>query len=155
MDKITINKSETADSRTCDYSKVSKDTLRESTLKHILDVKKGIAFANRILHEKGKDHDWTKLGYISLFYKEFKNGFKTDKWWEMHQKTERHHLKDERYIPDDVNLFDILEMLIDEVMAGLARSEKYKKEPISKNLLMKAYENTIKLYLDNIEVEDD
>ena len=39
MDKIIINKSETTDTRTCDYSKVSKKQLLKSSEQHINDVR--------------------------------------------------------------------------------------------------------------------
>ena len=46
---IKIQKSSTADTRTCDVSKVTKDQLLESSLQHIEDVKKGMqSFENKL-----------------------------------------------------------------------------------------------------------
>ena len=84
---------------------------------------------------------------------DFKTGVKTTDWWKVHQKVERHHLKDKKHIQKNVNLLDILEMIVDGVMAGLARSGEYREESIPPDLLQKAYKNTIKLLLNNVEVE--
>jgi hypothetical protein len=70
----------------------------------------------------------------------------------MHQKVERHHLKNKEFIQDDVNLIDVLEQIIDGVMAGLARSGEYKQEEMPAELLEKAYKNTVSLILKNVEV---
>lgn len=39
-------------------------------------------------------------------------------------------------------------------MAGLARSGEYKKEDAPNGLLEKAFDNTIQLFLDNIEIKE-
>jgi hypothetical protein len=49
MDKIksraiVIKPSKTADSRTCDFTKVTKDELLESSKQHISDIKRGFEF---------------------------------------------------------------------------------------------------------------
>ena len=151
---IEINKSKGADSRTCDYTQVTKATLLENSEQHINDVQKGMLFFVGKLIETGQSHDKTKLSHIDDFYRDFQTGFKSKEWWKMHQKTERHHLRDPQYIQDDVNLVDILEMLTDGVMAGLARTGEYRKEPIPEELLRRAFDNTIKLLLENVKVVD-
>lgn len=150
---IKIKKSETADTRTCDYTKVTKEQLLASSKQHISDVRQGIQFFISMLEDASESHDYTKILFIDDFYNDFHNGFKTIDWYKMHQDTERHHLKDPQYIQDDVNLIDVLEMIVDNVMAGKARNGKYREEDIPKDLLIKAYKNTIKLLLDNVEVE--
>ena len=40
-------------------------------------------------------------------------------------------------------------------MAGMARSGEYRYEPLSDELLQKAYRNTAKLLLDNVEIENE
>jgi hypothetical protein len=42
--KIRIKESKTADSRTCNYSSVTKELLLESSKQHISDIKKGFDF---------------------------------------------------------------------------------------------------------------
>lgn len=141
---MEIEKSETADSCSCNYENVTYEDILKSTKSHISDVKQGLEFAIMILREKGLNHDYTKLKYSELFHKEFKEGFKKNtEWWDKHQDEERHHLKDEKYIQDDVNLFDVIEMIIDGVMSGLSRTGEYKDQEIPKLLLKKAYDNTI------------
>ena len=150
---MKIKKSKTADSRFCYHANVKFKDIIKSTKSHISDVKKGLLFACKILKKKSNTHDFTKLKYRDLFYKEFNEGFKKGtEWWKLHKKTERHHLKDIEDIPPDVNLFDIIEMIIDGIMAGMARTGTYRDEPIPEGLLELAYENTIKLYLNNTEV---
>ena len=149
---IRINKNSVADTRTCDYTKVTKEELLEASKSHIQDVDKGIDYFINILNYIRHHHDITKKNNIDEFYADFQTGFKTTSWYEMHQETERHHLSDDKYVQDDVNLLDILEMITDGVMAGMARSGEYRKEEIPDSLLRKAYENTIKMLLDRVEV---
>lgn len=153
---IKIKKSKNADSRTCDWSKVDKKVLLKESKLHIQDVMMGMSYLSTLIKMAGINHDHTKLSHIDNFFDNFKNGFKEghQDWWEMHQKTERHHLKKEEFIQEDVNLIDILEQIVDGVMAGLARSGKYRQEEISPELLKKAYDNTIKLLLAKVEVEE-
>ena len=151
--KITIKKSQNADTRTCNWSKVSKKELLKNSKQHIGDVKKGLKFLSELLKEAGNKHDFTKINNINEFYADFQTGFKKQEWWKMHQKEERHHFNTKKYIPREVNLIDVLEQIVDGVMAGMARSGKYRKEVPDTKLLLRAYENTAKLLLDNLEVK--
>jgi hypothetical protein len=152
-DKIKIKQSKTADSRTCDFSSVSKDTLLKSSIQHIGDVKKGFDFFAYMLRRQSALHDLSKISHIDDFHRNFITGFKDRDWWEYHQAVERHHFNDEKYIPKDVNMFDILDQIVDGVMAGMARSGSYRQEPISGELLLRAYRNTVALLLSKIDVE--
>ena len=69
------------------------------------------------------------------------------------EKKERHHFNNKEYIQDDVNLIDIIDQIIDGVMAGMARSGEYRQENIEPELLQKAYNNTVKLLLKNVVVK--
>jgi len=151
--KIKIKRSPTADSRTCDWTKVTKEQLLESSLQHISDVKKGFDFFAYMLQRQAALHDLSKISHIDDFHRNFATGFREKDWWEYHQSVERHHFKDEKYIPEDVNLCDILDQIVDGVMAGMARSGIYRQESISEELLMRAYRNTVELLLSKIEVE--
>ena len=153
MFKIKIKKSNTADTRTCNVREVSKESLLEDTRSHIEDVKNGLTFFIAKLIRASIKHDHTKIEFIDDFYRDFKNNFKTTEWYEMHQKVERHHFKNKQLIQEDVDLVDILEQVVDGVMAGMARSGKYVAEPIDPDLLVKAYQNTAKKLLDVVEVE--
>jgi len=150
---IEIEKSPTADTRTCDWSKVTKNELFDASKKHIDDVRQGLRLFRDKLDEASRQHDWSKILKIHEFHEDFKTGFKTTKWFQMHQREERHHLQDKNFVQDDVNLIDIIEMITDCVMAGMARSGEYRKEEVSDELLRKAFDNTIKLLLDNVKVK--
>lgn len=152
--KIKIKKSPTADSRTCDYKKVTKEQLLESSKMHVGDIKKGFDFFVAMLLKQAAMHDLSKFSHLDDFHRNFITGFKEKDWWELHQSVERHHFNDEKYIPTDVNLFDILDQIVDGCMAGMARSGVYRQEPISPDLLMRAYKNTVELLLSKIEVEE-
>lgn len=153
---IKIKKSKNADTRTCDWTKVSEDELLADSKQHINDVMRGLMFFGSKVAESARNHDKSKISHIKEFHADFKNGFKEGhtSWWKMHQDVERHHLKDPKYVPHNVNLIDILDMITDGVMAGLARSGEYRKEEISDSLLRKAFDNTIKLLLENVEISN-
>ena len=151
---IEIKKSENADTRTCDWSKVTKNELLKNSWQHISDVRQGMDFFIGQIYDAATDHDKTKISHIDMFHEDFKTGFEKTEWWDLHQAQERHHLKDEQYVQSDVNLIDILEMITDGVTAGLARSGEYRKEEISDTLLRKAFNNTIDLLLKNVAVKE-
>lgn len=150
---IKIRQSKTADSRTCDWSKVTKEQLLESSKQHIGDVGNGFDFFIQLMIRQKHIHDLTKINDIDGFYEDFRTGFKRQEWWKDHQKKERHHFNNTEFIQDDVNLIDIIDQIIDGVMAGLARSGEYRQEKIEPELLVKAYKNTVDLLMANVEVE--
>lgn len=151
---IIIKKSSCADTRTCDWEKVTKDMLLEQSMQHIEDVRQGVRFIIGHMMRSMDNHDKTKVSNIDEFHNDFKTGFKNTEWWTMHQKLERHHFNTPDLIQDDINLIDVIEQIIDGVMAGMARSGEYRYEPLSSELLQKAYNNTAKLLLDNVKVID-
>lgn len=151
---IKIKPSKTADSRTCDWSKVTKEELLEATNSHLHDVYRGFDFLMMLMLKQRNMHDITKLSHIDDFYRNFKTGFQEKDWWEMHQDKERHHFNDPKYIQHDVNLIDIMDQIVDGVMAGMARSGEYRQEFIDSELLKRAYDNTVKLLLTEVEVDD-
>ena len=71
-------------------------------------------------------------------------------WFKNRHMTERHHLNDR--VPDDVNLLDVLEMVIDCTCAGLSRSGDVYPITIPQDVLEKAIENTKNLIIENSEV---
>lgn len=152
---IMIKKSPTADTRTCDWSKVTEEELQKASLQHIDDVNLGLRYLALLLTLAAHNHDYTKISHLTKFHRDFKTGFKDTGWWEMHQKTERHHFNNPEFVREDVNLIDVLEQIVDGVMAGMARSGKYRHEPIPSDLLQKAYANTAKLLIEQIVVDPD
>jgi hypothetical protein len=152
---IKIKESKTADSRTAE-GKPGKDRLLASSVQHIGDVQKGIAFFAQKLIEAGAVHDCTKIDGIDDFYDLYSQGltgdaFKAGKWFKRHVTEERHHLND--HIPEDVTLIDVLERIADISMAGMGRSGRVYDDTLSGEILQKAYQNTVKLLVSNIEVE--
>ena len=149
---IEIKKNNKCDTRTCNVYEVNKEKLLSNTKLHIEDVSKGMNMLATEMQLRALNHDYTKLIDIDGFYKDFQTGFETIDWWTKHQKEERHHFNNQEYIQEDVNLIDIIEQIVDGVMAGMARSGRYRQENISPELLLKAYNNTVKLLLSNVRV---
>ena len=56
--------------------------------------------------------------------------------------------------PKDVNLVDVLEMIVDCVCAGLARSGEVRDLEIDEDILNKAVKNTVDMIKDMIVVEE-
>jgi hypothetical protein len=140
---IYIRKSETADTRTCDVTKVDKSTLIKSSQSHISDVQRALSLFEIMLYKAGKIHDHTKLLGIDQFYADFKTGFKTHDWWDSHRKQERHHIGQADGVREDVDLIDVLEFIADCVTAGMARSGSVYELKLPDELLQKAMKNTV------------
>lgn len=142
---ITIHKSATVDTRTCDFAKVTKSRLLESSRQHIGDVVKALMFFSGKLGEAAGEHDYDKLTDIDWFLGDFVTGFKETGWWDNHRKIHRHHLAQEDGVPKDVNLLDVLEYVADCVMAGMARSGSVYDLTMPPELLERAFKNTVEL----------
>jgi hypothetical protein len=152
---IRINKSPTADSRSCDFASVSKDTLLASSKEHIADVRAGLSFFRLLLLVASEGHDYDKLTDIDGFHANFVTGFKERDWLDRHYKLNRHHLQDPAGVPADVNLIDILDMISDCVMAGMARTGEVYGLAIPDEVLRRAFDNTVKLLKDEVVVIDE
>lgn len=150
---ITIEKSHTADTRTCDFKNVSKSVLLASSRQHIGDIVKAIAFFQSKLTEAAGEHDYDKLTAIDWFHKDFVTGFKETGWWDNHRHIHRHHLNLEDGVPKDVNLLDVLEHIADCVMAGMARSGEVYELKLPDALLQTAFRNTVELLKSQVEVK--
>jgi hypothetical protein len=149
---ILIDKSETADTRTCDYTKVSKETLLVSSKQHISDVRRALDFFMARVCEAGQRHDPDKITDIDGFHADFLTGFKVTEWWDRHRKLNRHHLNNEDGIPADVNLIDVLDFIADCVMAGMARSGSVYALHLPPELLECAFQNTVELLKAQVQV---
>lgn len=150
--KITINPSPTADTRTCDWSKVDREELLISSLQHKQDIAKAIGVFQLLLTEAAVRHDHDKLHAIDWFLSDFKTGFKETGWWDKHRKINRHHLTESDGVPEDVNLVDVLDYIADCVMAGLARSGSVYDLYLPNDLLQHAFQNTVSLLKSSVEV---
>ena len=152
---IKIKKSKTADSRTCDFSKVTQDVLLASSKQHIMDVGKGMSFFIDMMEDAVNKHDHDKFSGIKQFHHDFVGGWKDTIWFDNHVKVNRHHLLVPEGVPKDVNLIDVIEMIVDCVMAGMGRSGNVYDLDIKPEVLMDAFKNTITLLKNEVVVEKD
>jgi len=150
---IVIHPSPTADTRTCDWSKVTKEQLLASSAQHIGDIRAGLAFFAEKLTVQGLFHDHDKISDIDGFHADFRTGFQQHGWWDNHRKVNRHHLAQSDGIPSDVNLIDVLDFIVDCVMAGMARSGSVYDLHLPTGLLERAFQNTVTLLKENVRVE--
>lgn len=154
---IHIKKSETADTRSATED-VTKEQLLLSSIQHINDVGKALHWMAYKLMEIAERHDYTKTQNISEFFIDFRaiqegrlNDFKNAHWYKDIHLEERHHLTD--MVPDDVNLFDVLERIADCVMAGMARTGEVYDDTLDEDVLMRAFRNTYKLLMGQVVVD--
>lgn len=142
---IKIKQSQTADTRTCDFANVTKETLLASSKQHIRDVHEALQFFSRQIAVALLAHDTDKITDIDGFHADFVTGFKQTGWWDRHRQLNRHHLTAADGVRDDVNLIDVLDFIADCVMAGMARSGSVYELKLSPELLEKAFQNTVTL----------
>jgi hypothetical protein len=152
---IKIKKSPTADTRTCDYLSVDRETLYQSSLLHIRDVSRGLDFFAQLLKIAALNHDLDKVTEIEWFHRDFVTGFKEHSWWDNHRKVNRHHLQETDGVLSDVNLIDVIDMITDCVMAGMARSGSVYEIKIDEKVLQAAFVNTVNLIKAEVVVEDE
>ena len=152
---IEIQMSPTADTRTCDFANVTRETLFASSVQHIHDVQRGLAWFQRSLAEAAINHDTDKLTDIDGFHADFLTGFAQTGWWDRHRMLNRHHLQQDDGVPEDVNLIDVLDFITDCVMAGMARSGSVRSLEIDPAILMRAFQNTAALLERHVTVTPD
>ena len=142
---IEITQSKTADTRTCDVTKVTRDQLLASSVQHIGDVGKALAFFGSLITLQAVRHDTDKMTDIDGFYADFITQFEQQGWWTRHRALNRHHLLQADGIPADVNLIDVLDFIADCVMAGMGRSGSVYPLNLPPELLERAFQNTVAL----------
>jgi len=149
---IEIQPSTTADTRSCDFTKVTQEQLLESSRQHIRDVQAALDFFGDCLFKASQEHDTDKLTDIEGFHADFVTGFKQTSWWDNHRKVNRHHLTMEDGIPEDVNLIDVMDFISDCVMAGMGRTGEVYPLHLPPELLERAFQNTVKLLKEQVKV---
>ncbi len=153
---IEITKSQTADTRTCDYANTSKETLLASSVQHIQDVAKALSFFSSMLDTAIVNHDTDKLTDIDGFHADFTHGFAEPEytgWWRRHRQLNRHHLTMPDGTPLDVNLIDVLDFIADCVMAGMGRSGSVYPLSLPPELLERAFQNTVEVLKSAVKVK--
>lgn len=154
---IKIRKNPNGDTRTAPKD-VTFEEFAEANDSHISDVRRVLQYLGKVFEFAGESHDYTKKSYELEFYNDFKdtleNGsnFVEGNWYTLHIYMERHHLLSR--CPDDVDLLDVIEMIVDCVCAGKARSGEVRPLEISDDILRLAVENTVKLVDNLTEVEE-
>lgn len=148
--KTNITPNANGDSRTADHIPTIEE-FKAANLMHINDVNHMAVNVAAELKARIKLHDWTKTTepYQTMFYNDLCEAIKGNiifgdgEWAKLHyEEKERHHLT--KHVPDDVDLFDVFEMLIDCVCAGMARSGGVYPIDIPDEVLSAAVKNTIK-----------
>lgn len=161
MDKVYIRKNTLGDTRTAERMPTRYEFDKSNSL-HIDDVKNLTrSFCDEMI-TRISNHDWTKMSepYATMFYdnmraniEDGKEPFTDMEWYELHVNAERHHLNDR--VPDDVDLIDVIERLVDCVSAGMARSGSVYDVTVPDDVLQKAVANTVKKMIDAVEVRGD
>lgn len=160
MDIVKMERNCLGDTRTATHMP-TREEFREANWSHKDDVLNlAVAFATELRSRVG-NHDWTKVQapYDEMFYDLMKStiedgaDFMDGEWARLHYDVlERHHLS--RHCPNDVTLFDVLEMLFDCVSAGMTRSGSVYPIDISDEILQKAVSNTVDYLVKHVEVVD-
>jgi len=149
---IRIIKDPNADSRTVN-GKVAINKLELATANHIEHVQEGLGYLADLLKKAGKEHDHTKSENMEQFHEALQSGMiKKSKWYKQHITEERHHLISK--VPDDVTLIDVVEHLVDCVMAGSARTGEIFDIELPDEVLQKAHKNTVELLKKQIKVRE-
>lgn len=161
LSHIVIHKNTNGDSRVAKKEPTIND-FRYANEEHIGDVIKLMEVVNIQLKNQARQHDWTKVTepYQTMFYNDLckavrgEMNFIDGEWIHQHYDIlERHHLS--KSVPDDVNMFDAIEMLCDCAVAGKARNEMNVYCPtVSDEVLQKAFQNTFDILVNAIEVKD-
>ena len=156
---VEINKLPNTNSREAKKGNISFEDFSNETNIHREDVKNVLYFLASKLEEAGDKHDWTKKERERQFYDSFTAAkekgldFKKDAWYKYHVTTERHHIAS--HVAKDINLIDVIEMISDCCCAGLARSGEIRDIEIKPDVLMKAFNDTVQLTKDSIELDED
>lgn len=151
-----IQKNPNGDTRTAPKD-VTYEQFQKANDMHRADVASVMYDLAKMLDNAGQFHDCTKKCQERMFWRDFRetldNGanFVNGEWYQLHVAAERHHLLS--HCPDDVNLLDVLEMIVDCVCAGKARSGEVGDLVISIDILGKAFSNTVKLVDSMTEIE--
>jgi hypothetical protein len=115
-------------------------------------VQDALFFMIKQLDKAAEVHDHDKISDIDGFHRDFVTGFEQTTWWDNHRKVNRHHLLQADGVPADVNLIDVIDMICDCVMAGMARSGSVYPLNIDGEVLRRAFDNTVELLKSNVEV---
>lgn len=153
---IDITANNLGDTRTANR-KPSFDEFQDANRSHMSDVHDVMLEITKLINIAGLEHDYTKQIYEAEFYADFckvldgsTEKFTDMEWYQKHIKEERHHINNR--CPEDVDLIDIIEHVVDCCCAGKARSGYISPVVIDPEILQKAVENTVKMIDNNTRV---
>ncbi len=153
---IDIAANNLGDTRTANR-KPNFNEFQHANRSHMIDVKNVMDEISKLISIAGTDHDYTKRSYEPEFYADFckvldgsTENFTDMEWYQTHIREERHHINSR--CPDDVDLIDIIEHIVDCCCAGKTRSGYISPVVIDPEILQKAVENTVKLIDNNTRI---
>lgn len=153
---IDIVANNLGDTRTANR-KPSFDEFQAANGSHMTDVHDVMHEIAKLINKAGLEHDYTKKLYEPEFYADFckvldgsTEKFIDMEWYHTHIRKERHHINSR--CPDDVDLIDIVEHVVDCCCAGKTRSGYISPVVIDLEILQKAVENTVKLIDNNTRI---
>ena len=153
---IDVAANNLGDTRTANR-KPSFDEFQAANGSHMTDVEDVMLEIAKLIRKAGLEHDYTKHTYGAEFYADFckvldgsTENFTDMDWYQTHIREERHHINSR--CPDDVDLIDIIEHIVDCCCAGKTRSGYISPVVIEPEILQKAVENTVKLIDNNTRI---
>ena len=153
---IDITANNLGDTRTANR-KPSFDEFQTANRSHMADVRDVMHAIAALISRAGREHDYTKDLYEAEFYADFcevldgaTEEFTNMGWYQKHINKERHHIN--ARCPEDVDLIDIIEHIVDCCCAGKTRSGYISPVVIEPEILQKAVENTVKLIDNNTRI---
>lgn len=153
---IDVAANNLGDTRTANR-KPSFDEFRAANGSHMTDVQDVMHEIAKLIRKAGVEHDYTKKFYEPEFYADFckvldgsTEKFIDMEWYQTHIHKERHHINSK--CPDDVDLIDIIEHIVDCCCAGKTRSGYISKVVIDPEILKRAVDNTVKLIDNNTRI---
>ena len=153
---IDVAANNLGDTRTANR-KPSFDEFRAANASHMTDVEAVMLEIAKLIRKAGLEHDYTKQTYDGEFYSDFckvldgsTEKFTDMDWYQTHICEERHHINDR--CPDDVDLIDIIEHIVDCCCAGKTRSGYISPVVIDPEILKMAVDNTVKLIDNNTRI---
>lgn len=157
--KLVLKDTSKGDSRTSGGSPLLSEVYN-ATVIHQGEVASLMKYLAKRLVHNGIVHDWTKTvnfdeEYGKLVTSNVKDEeFLASKWWWKHLTCERHHVKDYAHL--DVDLLDVLEFIVDRVVAEKGRTGSINMSYLELDpvILVRAYYNTIRK-CDDVTVRGD
>lgn len=158
--KVKVKRNTNGDTRVATHIP-TVDEFDDANRDHRKDVRELVARFCALLAKSAERHDYTKVKepYRSMFYRDMvatmegRLTFEEGEWARLHyEQLERHHLL--RHVPEDVDLFDVIEMVCDCVAAGMARSGEVRPLELQEGVLRKAVDNTVRILQQEIEIEE-